>query len=91
MRLGLVTWLIPSSAAQEYGRWIFWCLRDPPALSGSMSGCQHRGNWHRTSASRWSEGDGIDDGRSDGWAELRMKDREPWSCTGSGRGRPDRG
>lgn len=107
MKLGPVTWLIPSSAAQLHGQWIFLCFRNSPAVSDGMPRRQRRVCWHGTSGPyRWVGGDGtrcdgtrcdgthrdgMHNGWSDGWAELGMKDRGPGSCTNPGQGRPGRG
>ena len=92
MKLGPVTWLIPSSAAQLHGQWIFLCFRKPPAVSDGMPRRQRPVCWHGTPApSGRVRGCGTYNGRSDGWAKLGMKDRERGSCTNPRQGRPGRG
>lgn len=92
MKLGPVTWLIPSSTAQVHGQWIFLCFRNPPAVSDGMPRRQRAVCWDgKTTSRRWVGGGGTYNGRSDGWAELGMKDRGSGSCTKPGQGRPGRG
>jgi hypothetical protein len=76
MRLGPFTWLIRSSAAQQYAEWIFLCFRDCPAVCCPMSGRQLSG---RPLFGRHSD-DSTYNGRSDGWATLSVEDRYSWSC-----------